>query len=84
MSSNDATDDVSFSFEIPPSRFFPPVDAAEPDGLLGIAFDGALHPDLIVDALVHGVFPWPFTVPDAVDDADFDASDNFDEEDEDF
>lgn len=78
MSSADDADDVRPSLEIPPSRFFPPVEAAEPDGLLGIAFDGALHPDLIVDALVHGVFPWPFTVPDAVDDADFD------EEDEDF
>lgn len=76
--------DASLSFEIPPSRFFPPVEAAEPDGLLGIAFDGALHPDLIVDALVHGVFPWPFTVPEDVADDDFDDSNDFNDEDEDF
>lgn len=84
MFSADVTDDASFSFEIPPSRFFPPVEAAEPDGLLGIAFDGALHPDLIVDALVHGVFPWPFTVPEDVADADFSDSNDFNDEDEDF
>ena len=84
MSPADDDNDVSRSFEIPPSRFFPPVEAAEPDGLLGIAFDGALHPDLIVDALVHGVFPWPFTVPDAIDDADFDDPNDFNDEDEDF
>ena len=85
MSSADAANDAQVSFEIPPSRFFPPVEAAEPDGLLGIAFDGALHPDLIVDALVHGIFPWPFSVPESVDDADFaDENDFNDEEDEDF
>lgn len=84
MSSVDDADDVRPSFEIPPSRFFPPVESAEPDGLLGIAFDGALHPDLIVDALVHGVFPWPFTVPEDVDDADFADFNDEDNEDGDF
>ena len=94
MLPDDAANDASRSFEIPPSRFFPPVEAAEPDGLLGIAFDGALHPDLIVDALVHGVFPWPFTVPDdsnvvslAEEDAVFDDQDadfeEFDDEEND-
>ena len=78
-----SADDVQRSFEIPPSRFFPPVEAAEPDGLLGIAFDGALHPDLIVDALVHGIFPWPFTVPAAVDGDDFADFNGFDDGEED-
>lgn len=84
MSSLNAADAAQSSFEIPPSRFFPPVEAAESDGLLGIAFDGALHPDLIVDALVHGIFPWPFAVPENADAAPFADDDFNDEEDEEF
>ncbi|MBR4833766.1 MAG: leucyl/phenylalanyl-tRNA--protein transferase [Thermoguttaceae bacterium] len=82
MSSADAANDARLSFEIPPSRFFPPVEAAEPDGLLGIAFDGALHPDLIVDALVHGIFPWPFTVPADLGEVDFEEDADLDDEDD--
>ncbi|MBR5244133.1 MAG: hypothetical protein IKW13_07860, partial [Thermoguttaceae bacterium] len=83
MSPSDAANNAPSSFEIPPSRFFPPVEAAESDGLLGIAFDGALHPDLIVDALVHGIFPWPFTVPENVGGPAFEDNGDFDDEEDD-
>ncbi len=43
--------------EIPPSRFFPPVEAADEDGLLG--FGGRLTPEWLLDAYRHGIFPWP-------------------------
>ena len=43
--------------ELPPSQFFPPVEAADPDGLIG--FGGHLSPDWLLDAYSHGVFPWP-------------------------
>jgi len=43
--------------EIPPSRFFPPIEAADPDGLIG--FGGQLTPDWLLDAYCHGIFPWP-------------------------
>lgn len=39
------------------SRYFPPVDEADPDGLL--AYGGCLEPDWLLDAYSHGVFPWP-------------------------
>jgi leucyl/phenylalanyl-tRNA--protein transferase len=42
-----------------PSRYFPPVEAADPEGLL--ALGGKLTPDWLVDAYQHGIFPWPFT-----------------------
>ncbi|MBQ6826431.1 MAG: hypothetical protein IJO46_00320, partial [Thermoguttaceae bacterium] len=80
----DDANDASLSYEIPPSRFFPPVEAAESDGLLGIAFDGALYPDLIVDALVRGIFPWPFTVPDNADATDFANDADLNDEEDDF
>lgn len=43
---------------IPPSRIFPPVDQADEDGLL--ALGGTLEPEWLLDAYMHGVFPWPF------------------------
>ena len=42
---------------LPPSRFFPPVEAANPDGLL--ALGGRLTPEWLLDAYRHGIFPWP-------------------------
>lgn len=83
MPSVDDANDAFRSFEIPPSRFFPPVEAAEPDGLLGVAFDGALSPDLVVDALVHGVFPWPFSVADSPNDENFAEESDFSDDEED-
>ena len=41
----------------PPSRFFPPVDMADSDGLLFIG--GELTPAWLLDAYRHGIFPWP-------------------------
>lgn len=43
---------------LPPSVFFPPVEVADPDGLL--AFGGSLAPEWLLDAYRHGIFPWPF------------------------
>ncbi|NUQ60875.1 MAG: leucyl/phenylalanyl-tRNA--protein transferase [Pirellulales bacterium] len=43
----------------PPSRFFPPPETADPDGL--VAVGGRLSPPWILDAYRHGIFPWPFT-----------------------
>jgi leucyl/phenylalanyl-tRNA---protein transferase len=43
--------------ELPPSRYFPPADQADPDGLLAIG--GRLTPQWLLDAYQHGVFPWP-------------------------
>jgi len=48
--------------ELPPPRFFPPADAADPDGLL--ALGGMLAPEWLLDAYQHGIFPWPFTGDD--------------------
>lgn len=42
-----------------PSRFFPPPELADPDGL--IAVGGCLEPDWLLDAYRHGIFPWPVT-----------------------
>ncbi len=39
------------------SEFFPPVELADPDGLLAVG--GQLDPAWILDAYRHGVFPWP-------------------------
>lgn len=41
----------------PPSRYFPPAELADPDGLL--ALGGRLTPDWLLDAYQHGIFPWP-------------------------
>lgn len=43
--------------ELPPSRFFPPADRANADGLLAIG--GYLSPRWLLDAYQHGIFPWP-------------------------
>lgn len=39
------------------SRYFPPVELADEDGLLGVG--GALEPEWLIDAYRHGIFPWP-------------------------
>jgi leucyl/phenylalanyl-tRNA--protein transferase len=41
------------------SRFFPPPEMADDDGL--IAIGGKLTPAWLLDAYRHGIFPWPFT-----------------------
>ncbi len=41
----------------PPSRFFPPAESADPDGVVG--FGGKLTPEWLLDAYQHGIFPWP-------------------------
>ncbi len=43
--------------QLPQSRFFPPADQADPDGLL--ALGGRLTPQWLLDAYQHGIFPWP-------------------------
>jgi len=43
--------------ELPPSRFFPPAEAADAEGLL--ALGGTLRPEWLLDAYQHGIFPWP-------------------------
>lgn len=43
--------------QLTPSRFFPPADEADPDGLVG--FGGELTPEWLLDAYRHGIFPWP-------------------------
>lgn len=48
---------------IPPSRFFPPAEQADPEGLIG--FGGQLTPDWLLDAYRHGIFPWPIGDPEA-------------------
>jgi leucyl/phenylalanyl-tRNA---protein transferase len=42
---------------LPPSRFFPPTDTADADGLLLIG--GELKTSWLLDAYRHGIFPWP-------------------------
>lgn len=39
------------------SKYFPPVEEADSDGLLAVG--GALTPERIADAYTHGIFPWP-------------------------
>jgi len=40
-----------------PSRYFPPADAADADGLVCVG--GSLEPEWLLDAYRHGIFPWP-------------------------
>jgi leucyl/phenylalanyl-tRNA--protein transferase len=47
---------------LPPSRFFPPAELAEPDGLL--ALGGRLSPEWLLDAYEHSIFPWPHSESD--------------------
>jgi leucyl/phenylalanyl-tRNA---protein transferase len=42
---------------LPPSRFFPPAETVDEDGIVG--FGGRLTPDWLLDAYQHGIFPWP-------------------------
>jgi len=42
---------------LPPSRFFPPAELADDDGL--VAVGGRLSPEWVLDAYAHGIFPWP-------------------------
>jgi leucyl/phenylalanyl-tRNA--protein transferase len=39
------------------SHYFPPVELADEDGLLGVG--GSLDPEWLIDAYRHGIFPWP-------------------------
>jgi leucyl/phenylalanyl-tRNA---protein transferase len=42
---------------LPPSKFFPPAEDADPEGVIG--FGGRLTPEWLLDAYQHGIFPWP-------------------------
>ena len=44
---------------LPPSKYFPPAEDADPEGLIG--FGGVLSIEWLVDAYRHGIFPWPIT-----------------------
>ena len=48
---------------MPPSKFFPPAENADREGLIG--FGGELLPEWLLDAYCHGIFPWPITDFDA-------------------
>jgi leucyl/phenylalanyl-tRNA--protein transferase len=39
------------------SKFFPPAELAEPEGV--VLFGGELTPEFLLDAYAHGIFPWP-------------------------
>ena len=39
------------------SKFFPPAELAEPEGV--VLFGGRLTPEWLLDAYAHGIFPWP-------------------------
>ncbi len=43
-------------YKLPEEPFFPPVDDAEPDGL--VAIGGDLSKERLIQAYAHGVFPW--------------------------
>jgi len=40
-----------------PSRYFPSVDDCDENGLLAVG--GRLDPEWLLDAYMHGIFPWP-------------------------
>lgn len=42
---------------IPPSNYFPDVEQSSEEGLLAIG--GEIVPNTVLDALIHGIFPWP-------------------------
>ncbi|MGD9648590.1 MAG: leucyl/phenylalanyl-tRNA--protein transferase [Pirellulales bacterium] len=44
-------------FALPKSRFFPPAELAEPEGV--VMFGGELSGEWLLDAYAHGIFPWP-------------------------
>ncbi len=39
------------------SKYFPPAQLAEPEGV--VLFGGKLAPEWLLDAYAHGIFPWP-------------------------
>ena len=42
---------------LPKSKFFPPAELAEPEGV--VLFGGRLTNEWLLDAYAHGIFPWP-------------------------
>ncbi|MEX2112405.1 MAG: leucyl/phenylalanyl-tRNA--protein transferase [Pirellulales bacterium] len=44
-------------FALPKSKFFPPAELAEPEGV--VMFGGQLNVEWLLDAYAHGIFPWP-------------------------
>jgi leucyl/phenylalanyl-tRNA--protein transferase len=44
-------------FALPKSKYFPPAELAEPEGV--VMFGGRLNVDWLLDAYGHGIFPWP-------------------------
>jgi len=42
---------------LPSSRFFPPAENADAEGVVG--FGGKLTSEWLLDAYQHGIFPWP-------------------------
>ena len=42
---------------LPKSKFFPPAELAEEEGV--VLFGGRLTPEWLLDAYSHGIFPWP-------------------------
>ncbi len=42
---------------LPKSKFFPPAELAEPEGI--VLFGGRLNCEWLLDAYGHGIFPWP-------------------------
>jgi leucyl/phenylalanyl-tRNA--protein transferase len=47
----------SVKFLLPKSKFFPPAELAEPEGV--VLFGGRLNSEWLLDAYAHGIFPWP-------------------------
>jgi leucyl/phenylalanyl-tRNA--protein transferase len=45
------------SVVLPKSKYFPPAEMAEPEGV--VLFGGRLTPQWLLDAYGHGIFPWP-------------------------
>lgn len=43
--------------KLPKSKFFPPAELAEPEGI--VLFGGRLTVEWLLDAYAHGIFPWP-------------------------
>ncbi len=54
------------SATIPPSPFFPDVKFATEEGLLCLG--GELSPNVVLDALVRGIFPWPVYIGEEIPD----------------
>lgn len=44
---------------LPPSKYFPPAEEADAEGLIG--FGGKLSTEWLLDAYSHGIFPWPIS-----------------------